>query len=112
MKSDVFRLPASYLILRTSCFVLLLLVWSACGKTVSETIDDATITARVKTALLNDPQVGATKIDVDTTNGIVTLSGTVKSQAEAARALELTRQAEGVTDVRSTLQVAPPTPQS
>jgi hyperosmotically inducible protein len=86
--------------------------FTACGKTVSETIDDATITARVKTALLNDPQVGATKIDVDTTNGIVTLSGTVKSQAEAARALELTRLAAGVKDVRSTLQVAPPTPQS
>ena len=64
--------------------------------TVSETIDDATITARVMTALLNDPQVGATKIDVDTTNGIVTLSGTVKSQAEAARALVLA--ARGATD--------------
>jgi len=70
-------------------------------------MDDATITARVKTVLLNDQQVGATKIDVTTANGVVTISGTVKSQAEAARAIELARQAPGVRDVRSALQVTP-----
>ena len=37
----------------------------ACGKTVGETIDDATITTRVKTAMLNDPAVGGLRIDVD-----------------------------------------------
>jgi hyperosmotically inducible protein len=87
--------------------VVLPLTFSACGKTVGETIDDATITARVKTALLNDPQVGGMKIDVDTTKGVVTMSGVVKSQAEAARAVELAKQAPGVKDVRSTLQVTP-----
>jgi hyperosmotically inducible protein len=40
-------------------------------------MDDATITARVKTVLLNDPQVAATKIDVSTAAGVVTLSGSV-----------------------------------
>ena len=34
------------------------LLAGACGKSVGETIDDATITTRVKTALLNDPAVG------------------------------------------------------
>ena len=34
------------------------LLLAACGKTVGETIDDATITTRVKTSLLNDPDVG------------------------------------------------------
>jgi hyperosmotically inducible protein len=87
--------------------VVLPLTFSACGKTVGETIDDATITARVKTALLNDPQVGGMKIDVDTTKGVVTMSGVVKSQAEAARAVQLAKQAPGVKDVRSTLQVTP-----
>jgi len=70
-------------------------------------VDDAIITARVKTALLNDRQVGATKIDVTTVNGVVTMSGTVKSQAEAARAIDLARQAPGVKDVKSTLQIIP-----
>jgi hyperosmotically inducible periplasmic protein len=72
-------------------------------------MDDATITTRVKTVLLNDPQVAATKIDVSTAAGIVTLSGTVKSKAEEARAIELARQVTGVRDVKSTLAV--PTPQ-
>jgi osmotically-inducible protein OsmY len=82
------------------------LTFAACSKAVDETIDDATITAQVKTALLNDPQVGAMKIDVDTTLGVVTMSGIVKSQADAARAIQLARQARGVKDVKSTLQIA------
>jgi hyperosmotically inducible protein len=84
---------------------------AGCGKTVGETIDDATITAAVKTALLNDPQVGGMKIDVDTTKGVVTMSGIVKSKAEEMRAVELARQTPGVKDVKSTLQISS-TPQS
>ncbi len=83
------------------------LLGGACGKTVGETIDDATITTRVKTSLLNDPQVAGMKIDVDTFKGVVTLSGQVKSQAEAQRAVDLARQIDGVHDVKSTLQVNP-----
>ena len=70
-------------------------------------MDDATITARVKTVLLNDQQIGATKIDVATTDGIVTVSGMVKSLAEAARAVELAKQVTGVREVKSALQVQP-----
>jgi osmotically-inducible protein OsmY len=87
--------------------VIVPLTFAACAKTVDDTIDDATITARVKTALLNDPQVGGTKIDVETTRGVVTMSGTVKSEAEATRAVQLAKQATGVKDVKSTLQVNP-----
>jgi hyperosmotically inducible protein len=86
--------------------LMLPLVLAACGKTVGETIDDATITARVKTALLNDPQVAAMKIDVDTTQGVVTMSGTVKNKAEEARAIQLAKQTPGVKDVKSTLQMS------
>ena len=46
----------------------------------------------MKTALLNDPQVGGLKIDVDTTKGVVTMSGIVKLAAEAERAVQLARQ--------------------
>jgi hyperosmotically inducible periplasmic protein len=88
------------------------LTFAACSKAIDETIDDGTITAAVKTALLNDPQLGATKIDVDTASGVVTLSGVVKSAAEAEHAMALARRAPGVKDVKSTLQVTPPTPQS
>lgn len=87
--------------------VVLPLAAAACSKTVDATIDDATITARVKTALLNDPQVGAMKIDVDTRHGVVTLSGIVKSQADASRAIRLAKQAAGANDVKSTLEINP-----
>lgn len=70
----------------------------------SVAVDDATISARVKTTLLNDPQVGALEIDVTTSNGVVTMSGTVKSQAEAERAIQLARQTNGVKDVISHLK--------
>jgi hyperosmotically inducible protein len=72
---------------------------------VSGAMDDATITARVKTVLLNDRQVVATKIEVSTAAGIVTLSGSVKSKAEEARAIEVARTVTGVRDVKSTLVV-------
>ena len=79
----------------------------ACGKTVGNTIDDATITGRVKTAMLNDPDVAGLKIDVDTFKGVVTLSGAVKSQTEADKAIAIARRTPGVSDVKSTLQINP-----
>ena len=81
------------------------LLLSACGKSVGETIDDATITARVKTSLLNDPEVGGLRIDVDTFKGVVTLSGAVKTPAERDKAVALARKIGGVADVKSTLQI-------
>jgi osmotically-inducible protein OsmY len=83
------------------------LLLTACGKTVGDTIDDATITTRVKTALLNDPDVGGLRIDVDTFKGVVTLSGAVKSVAERDKAIAIARRIGGVTDVKSTLQIQP-----
>ena len=79
----------------------------ACGKTVGETIDDTTITTRVKTAMLNDPAVGGLRIDVDTFKGAVTLSGRVKSQAEHDQAITLARGVSGVTEVKDALQIMP-----
>ena len=88
------------------------LAWSGCAAgsirpaNAGAGTDNATITAGVKTLLLNDTQVDATKIDVSTDSGVVTISGTVRSKAEEARAIELARQVTGVKDVRSTLQVS------
>jgi osmotically-inducible protein OsmY len=80
---------------------------AGCGKTIGETIDDTTITTRVKTAMLNDPQVGGLKIDVDTFKGVVTLSGPVKSQAEHDQAIAIARRTSGVSEVKDALQVTP-----
>jgi osmotically-inducible protein OsmY len=83
------------------------LLLTACGKSVGETIDDATITTRVKTSLLNDPDVGGLRIDVDTFKGVVTLSGRVKTKDEETKALALARKIGGVAEVKSTLQIQP-----
>lgn len=87
--------------------VVLLAPLSGCGKTVGDTIDDATITTRVKTAFVNDPVVGALRIDVDTFKGLVTLSGRVKSKDEEEKAIALARKTKGVTDVKSTVVIEP-----
>ena len=87
--------------------VLVIPMMAACGKTVGETMDDATITTRVKTAFINDPVVGAARIDVDTFKGVVTLSGRVKSKDEEQKAIELAKKIRGVVDVKSTLQIQP-----
>ncbi len=81
------------------------LLLTACGKSVGETIDDATITTRVKTALLNDPDVGGLRIDVDTFKGVVTLSGGVKTAAERDKAVAIAKRTPGVMDVKSSLQI-------
>ena len=83
------------------------LLLAACGKSVGDTIDDATISTHVKTALLNDPVVGGLRIDVDTFKGVVTLSGRVRTKEEEAKAMGLARKIGGVTDVKSSLQIQP-----
>ena len=83
------------------------LMLAACGKTVGDTIDDATISTRVKTALLNDPVVGGLRIDVDTFKGVVTLSGRVRAKEDEVKAIELARKVGGVADVKSSLQIQP-----
>ena len=57
----------------------------------------------MKTALLNDPDVGGLRIDVDTFKGVVTLSGSVKTK-RGDKAIALARKVGGVKDVKSTLQ--------
>jgi osmotically-inducible protein OsmY len=96
---------ATVLLLAVTLIAPMLL--TACGKSVDETVDDATITTRVKTSLLNDPDVATLRIDVDTFKGVVTLSGAVKSAAERDKAIALARKIGGVTDVKSTLQIQP-----
>jgi len=66
--------------------------------------DDAYITTRVKTALLNDPEISS-RIDVETSGGVVTLSGAVKTAVERDKAMALARKVTGVSDVKSTLQI-------
>ena len=75
----------------------------------SEQMGDTWITAKVKADLLVTEDVPGSAIDVDTKNGVVTLSGTVKSKAEADKAVSVAKGIKGVTDVKSKLEVGSPT---
>ena len=70
-----------------------------------DAVTDAAITSEVKTKFLAEPGVSGLAIDVDTNNGVVTLSGNVKSKAEAAKAMMIARNSKGVKRVVSKLKV-------
>jgi osmotically-inducible protein OsmY len=73
---------------------------------VRENVSDATITGKVKTAFAKDKDVSARKINVDTDNkGVVTLRGTVNTQAEADKAVKIAKETQGVTSVKSELKI-------
>lgn len=74
-------------------------------RTAGQVIDDATLTAKVKTALAKEPGVSALAINVDTDRGVVYLKGRVASATEAARAVETARKVDGVGRVVNELEV-------
>jgi hyperosmotically inducible periplasmic protein len=77
---------------------------NAANKT-SAVIDDATITTKVKSAVLAEPGLKTLQIDVDTKNGVVTLAGTVDSPALKERATQVTQGVSGVSSVNNNLTV-------
>ena len=68
-------------------------------------LTDAKITTVITTRFLFDSEVGGTDIDVDTDNGIVTLNGSVESEAEKQLAVKIAKNAEDVRDVVDKLAI-------
>ncbi len=66
---------------------------------------DATITGTIKTKLAADGRVRASEINVDTTNGVVTLTGNIDGQEAKDAALQLARDTSGVRDVKDMISV-------
>ena len=90
--------------------VIVALALGACSATrtqesAGEVVDDSVLTAKVKTALIEDPVTKAGQIDVETYRGVVQLAGVVDSQEAKARAVELARAVAGVQEVRNDLRV-------
>lgn len=72
----------------------------AAANKATTAIGDAAITGSVKTAMIAEPGLKAMQIDVDTKNGVVTLTGAVDTAADKARAVQI---AQGVTGVSSVI---------
>ena len=88
---------------------LLVAVTTGCtsmtGKSAGENVDDAKITASVKSKLAGEKPATLTKVDVDTNKGTVYLTGNVESEALKARATQLAREVSGVHEVVNNLKV-------
>jgi osmotically-inducible protein OsmY len=85
---------------------------SGCAPTTTrqstgEYVDDAAVTARVKAALFQAPEIKAGSINVETFRGIVSLSGFVDSPETAARAVKAAQSVSGVRSVKNDMRVKP-----
>ena len=72
---------------------------------VGNFMDDSSITAKVKAALVDHESIKSTDISVKTDNKVVTLSGFVESQTQAEEAVKVAKGVEGVSSVSDKLHV-------
>ena len=89
---------------------VMLLVLAGCAGTrtkdsTGEYVDDTAITTKVKSALLADKEVSGLRINVETTKGMVHLSGTAHTRHEANKAAEIARGVAGVKSVHNEVRV-------
>ena len=70
-----------------------------------EYLDDTVITTKVKAAILDEPTVKVTEINVETFKGVVQLSGFVNSQADIDKAVQIARGVAGVKSVKNDMRV-------
>jgi hyperosmotically inducible protein len=68
-------------------------------------VDDSVITTKVKAAILSEPGLKVSEINVETFKGVVQLSGFVSSRADVDSAVRLARAVNGVTSVKDDMRV-------
>ena len=78
------------------------------GETLGEKIDDASITAQIKVALLSHRSTSAISTHVSTSEGVVTVSGIAKNEAEKVPVSKLANDVNGVTSVVNNMTIADP----
>ena len=78
------------------------------SETIGDKIDDASITAQVKSSLLTHHSTSALKTSVSTTDGVVTLSGIAKNDAEKSLVTKLVTDINGVNSVINNMTIAVP----
>jgi len=72
---------------------------AAAAKEAKKYIGDGSLTAKIKAKMALDDRVKALDLNVDTTNGVVTVNGHVRTAAERERAIQLAQETEGVKQV-------------
>lgn len=112
MKKYLYLFGILFLLVVTGCAPAMIGVGAAGGykvgtdeRSLGQMWDDSTISTKVKAALIDDPNVKGRKIDVDTVEQIVTLTGVVDTEEESKRAAEIAQKVSYVKEVRNFLQV-------
>ena len=80
------------------CFLLVVPVFGA---------DDDTVYDQVRIRIANDREIGGGRIDVTVKDGVVELTGKVKTEKQKDRAEKLTMKVKGVKNVVNRIQVSP-----
>lgn len=70
-----------------------------------EYVDDSVITSKVKAAILAEPGLSSTEINVETFKGVVQLSGFVSSRADINKAIAVARSVRGVISVKNDMRL-------
>lgn len=81
---------------------------AGCANTGEKTgayVDDSWITSKVKSEMIADKTVSARNINVKTTRGAVTLSGTAATWGESNKAAEIAHNVKGVTSVENDIRI-------
>jgi hyperosmotically inducible protein len=96
-----------------AAIVIAAVATSACAasgtdRSTGQVVDDSALTAKVKTALIDEPATKARQIDVTTNRGVVELAGAVDSQAAKTKAGTVAQNVAGVREVRNNLTVGVP----
>ncbi len=93
----------------TMILIVMLAVIVGCASSptkegTGEYIDDTVITTKVKLAIMEDPALKSSEINVETFKGVVQLSGFVVSQDAINKAIETARSVNGVTSVKNDMR--------
>ncbi|HET9577697.1 MAG TPA: BON domain-containing protein [Usitatibacter sp.] len=78
---------------------------TATHESTGQYVDDTTLTAKVKTAILADPSLKATEINVETFKGRVQLSGFVNSKEDITQAVHVAQGVKGVESVKNDMRL-------
>lgn len=89
---------------------LVMLITLGCASTstqesTGEYVDDSVITAKVKSAIFNEPTLSSAEINVETFRGVVQLSGFVSTQSDINRAIVVARSVDGVQSIRNDMHI-------
>lgn len=79
-------------------------------RSTGQVIDDGMILAKAKAALVNDPEIRGSQVDVDVERGQVTLTGVARSEKEKKKIVETVWGVNGVKGVQSAIKIQPPNP--